>query len=129
MRKEYLPGHGDITQFVNISKGVVLDGVSSESQRLVDILGVELAQLLRARPELDQTLVFTVGAEARLIQQGLYDQGLEVERAHHYGIDDLVALAAHLRELSPPALLVKGSRSIRLERLLPLLDASRHSPS
>jgi UDP-N-acetylmuramyl pentapeptide synthase len=81
-------------------------------------LGREIAHLISK-----QTRVFTVGDDALHLQYGLRDEGVEADLLEHFSPSELDHLVEHLRTLSPAALLVKGSRSIRLERIAPLLKA------
>ena len=89
-------------------------------------LGREVAELIS-----EQTSVFTVGDHAAHLRRGLLSAGVAEDRLGHFLDTDsaLEQLAQRLRAMSPPALLVKGSRSVQLERIIPLLNAHPLSSS
>jgi len=92
--------------------------LGDQSPLLHRTLGESLAPLCH-----EETTVFTVGGLAREIGKGLVAAGLSSSHWQHFDVDQLDQLIAALSLCDPASLLVKGSRSVRLERLIPLLDA------
>ena len=85
-------------------------------------LGQDLASLLKPR-----TTVITVGDQAEYIGQGLAIAGFDSSRRYHFNTEQLDLIVDTLSFINPRSILVKGSRSVRLERLIPLLDAQASS--
>jgi UDP-N-acetylmuramoyl-tripeptide--D-alanyl-D-alanine ligase len=66
--------------------------------------------------------VFTFGSLSRHIHQGAREKGLPRNRAHHFSDFDLMSQEL-IRTLSPgDAVLVKGSRGMKLERVFEFLQ-------
>lgn len=86
-------------------------------------LGRAIASQMNADELLSDTAVFTIGEHAHHIQRGLLDSGVAAQRLDHYGLEQLDPLMSKLQALDPPAVLIKGSRSVRLERLVPMMGA------
>ena len=100
--------------------------LGAQSSELHYMLGCQVAEKIP-----DQTYIFTVGDDALHLQRGLRDCGVSEECLGHFLSTEMELLAERLKEINPPALLIKGSRSVKLERLAPLLEARApsHYPS
>ena len=94
--------------------------LGERSKRMHFELGQAIYELTTVK-----TYVFTVGDHAQEISRGLISSGFPKERSEHFAIDQLSNLNATLAEINPTSILIKGSRSVKLERLLEPLQASR----
>ena len=74
-----------------------------------------------------QSHLVTVGQLAKHIVDGFKDQGGFEAHTKHFDLDHIEQLTEHIKRLNPAYIFVKGSRSIRLERLLKPLHAYRSS--
>ena len=71
--------------------------------------------------------LFTVGKYAAYIAEGFAHQSKEEVQSKHFEQDHLEELIEHIQKLNPQYIFVKGSRSVRLERLVKPLHAYRSS--
>ena len=96
--------------------------LGAASAELHERLGQSIAHILRDAQSESEMSVFTVGEDARHLARGLTTSG----GAHlgHFEPSDLSALIDQISHLNPPAIFVKGSRSVRLERVAMLLKTS-----
>lgn len=103
---------------------VLVLGMIGELGERSKVIHFELGQALYELTTV-KTYVFTVGDHAQEISRGLISSGFPKERSEHFAIDQLSKLNATLAEINPNSILIKGSRSVKLERLLEPLQASR----
>jgi UDP-N-acetylmuramyl pentapeptide synthase len=66
----------------------------------------------------EKTTLFTVGDQAHFMYLGLQEAGIDPCRLYHYSQGELENLLIEVASLNPPSILIKGSRSVQLERLL-----------
>ncbi|MAD61155.1 MAG: hypothetical protein CMH49_06560 [Myxococcales bacterium] len=74
-----------------------------------------------------QSHLVTVGQLAKHVVDGFTSQGGFESHTKHFDLDHIEQLIKHIKSLNPDYIFVKGSRSVRLERLLKPLHAYRSS--